>query len=87
MLRTAAAGAVVAKYMANESIGTVGVIGAGAQARYQLIALKQVRHFEEVNVCGRTPKRVSEFKVEMEKTLGVKVNVLSSPEEFIKEVI
>lgn len=82
-VRTAAAGAVVAKYMANESIGTVGVIGAGAQARYQLIALKQVRHFEEVNVCGRTPKRLSEFKVEMEKTLGVKVNVLSSPEEVV----
>ena len=82
-VRTAAAGAVVAKYMANDSIETVGVIGAGAQARYQLIALKQVRGFKEVNVCGRTPKRLSEFKVEMEKTLGVKVNILFEAEEVV----
>src|SRR5690625_1731852 len=80
-VRTAAAGAVVAKYMANETIHTVGVIGAGAQARYQLMALKQVRHFTEVNVCGRTPKRLSEFKMEMEELLDVKINILEEAEE------
>src|SRR5690625_3260093 len=80
-VRTAAAGAVAAKYMANEQIETVGVIGAGAQARYQLIALKQVRHFTEVNVCGRTPKRLSEFKMEMEELLDVKINILEEAEE------
>ena len=83
-VRTAAAGAVVAKYMANESIETVGVIGAGAQARYQLQALRQVRYFNEVNVCGRTPKRLSEFKLEMENTLGVKVNILEEAEAVVK---
>lgn len=83
-VRTAAAGAVAAKYMANESINTVGVIGAGAQARYQLMALKQVRYFKEVNVCGRTPKRLSEFKMEMEELLDVKVNVLAEAQDVVK---
>src|SRR5690625_414681 len=35
-IRTAAAGAVGADYLAKKSIHQVGVIGAGAQARYQL---------------------------------------------------
>ena len=83
-VRTAAAGAVVAKYMANEKITKVGVIGAGAQARYQLEALSKVRDFDEIFVCGRTPKRLSEFKLEMENKLGVKVNVLKEAEEVVK---
>lgn len=52
-LRTAAAGAVAAKYLARESIGTVGVIGTGAQARYQVQLLAQVRTFHTVKVWGR----------------------------------
>lgn len=83
-VRTTAAGAVVAKYMANEKITKVGVIGAGAQARYQLEALSKVRDFDEIFVCGRTPKRLSEFKLEMENKLGVKVNVLKEAEEVVK---
>src|SRR5699024_12822483 len=47
---------------------TVGVIGAGAQARYQLIALKEVRNFNKVIVAGRTKLRLQEFKQEMEET-------------------
>src|SRR5699024_12765398 len=45
-LRTAAAGGIAADYMANETLHTVGVIGAGTQARLQLKALQQVRNFE-----------------------------------------
>src|SRR5690625_2019528 len=71
-VRTEAAGAVVAKYMANEKVETVGVIGAGAQARYQLAALKEVRDFQKVNVCGRTQMRLVEFKQEIEEQLQVK---------------
>lgn len=84
-VRTAAAGAVVAKYMANDEIKNVGVIGAGAQARYQLEALSKVRDFNEIFVCGRTPKRLSEFKLEMESKLGVKVNVVKEAEEVVRQ--
>ena len=37
-----------------------------------------------MNVCGRTPKRLSEFKLEMENTLGVKVNILEEAEAVVK---
>lgn len=83
-IRTAAAGAVAAKYMAKEKVHTVGVIGAGAQARYQLMALREVRHFKEINVCGRTKKRLLEFKHEMEEKLQVKVTIKENAESVVK---
>ncbi|SHG77411.1 cyclodeaminase [Ornithinibacillus halophilus] len=82
-VRTAAAGAVAAKYMANESITTVGVIGAGAQARYQLKALREVRSFQHVLVYGPTEKRVLEFKEEMEESLGVNVYIADTPKQVV----
>jgi ornithine cyclodeaminase len=52
-LRTAAAGAVAAKHLAREVINTVGVVGAGAQARLQVQLLARVRAFQTVKVWGR----------------------------------
>lgn len=84
-VRTAAAGAVAADFLANESIEVVGVIGAGAQARYQLEALQIVRNFEDVYVYSKTKKRVLEFKEEMEEKLDVTITVKDSVEEVAKE--
>lgn len=56
-LRTAAAGALAAKYLAPRDPGIVGVIGSGTQARLQVELLGQVRSFREVRVWGRNPER------------------------------
>ncbi|TLS36151.1 cyclodeaminase [Pseudalkalibacillus caeni] len=84
-IRTAAAGAVAANYLASENARTAGVIGAGSQARYQLKALKLMRDIEQVTVYGPTEKRVREFAEEMEKDLGMKVTIASSPEQVVTE--
>ncbi|MBH8596498.1 cyclodeaminase [Thermoactinomyces sp. CICC 10523] len=84
-VRTAAAGAIAAKYLARENPDTVGVIGAGAQARYQMMALKQVRNFKRIMVYGPTQSRVEQYAKEMEEMLGVKVKIARSPEEVVKE--
>jgi len=52
-LRTAAAGALAAKYLARQQVKTVAVIGSGAQARYQMQLLPLVRNFHEARVWGR----------------------------------
>ena len=83
-LRTGAAGALAAKYLANENIKKVGVIGTGAQARAQLQALKLVRDFKTVFVFGRTGQRISEFKYEIEASLRVEVKIMETPEEVVK---
>ena len=52
-LRTGAAGALAAKYLANPSPKTVGFVGAGIQARTQLIGLQTVfRTIEEAKLSG-----------------------------------
>src|SRR6185437_61420 len=56
-LRTAAAGALAAKYLAGKQIQTVAVIGAGAQARYQMKLLSLVRPFRQARVWGRNREK------------------------------
>ena len=41
-MRTAAASAVAAKYLANKEASVLGVVGAGIQGRYHLLSLKEV---------------------------------------------
>lgn len=84
-IRTAAAGAVAANYLANDTIEVVGVIGAGAQARYQLEALKEVRDFHHVVVYSKTKKRVIAFKEEMEEKFGFSVTIKDSAEQVARE--
>ena len=52
-VRTAAAGAVAAKWLAPEKVETAGVIGTGVQARLQIEAAHLVRPFTRVLVWGR----------------------------------
>jgi ectoine utilization protein EutC len=83
-IRTAAAGAISAKYLSKERIDTVGVIGAGRQARFQLKALKLVRQFKEVLVYARSQKRAKTYAEEMTKDLGVPVKVVEIPENIVR---
>src|SRR4030065_615645 len=51
-LRTAVAGAVVAKYLAPREATAVGIVGAGGQGRMQRDRLRRGREFHEVGVWG-----------------------------------
>ena len=59
-VRTAAAGAVAAKHLARADAKTACIVGTGAQARLQLMALCLVRPIQRAMVWGRdTAKAVS----------------------------
>jgi ectoine utilization protein EutC len=83
-VRTAAAGAVAAKYLSKESIETVGVIGAGSQAKFQLRSLGLVRKFNKVLVYARSAERTQEFAVEMAAELGMEVVAVPSAETVVR---
>jgi ornithine cyclodeaminase len=70
-LRTGAAGAVAAKYLACKEISSVAVIGTGAQARYQLEMLALQRSFDEVRVWGRDPHKAQACADDMAKCRGI----------------
>lgn len=79
-VRTALAGAAASKYLAQEGPVRVGIIGTGAQARFQLRALSLVRDIEEVRVYGRREERIQAYIGEMEEELKVPVQAASIEE-------
>ncbi|HEX7063565.1 MAG TPA: cyclodeaminase [Bacillales bacterium] len=84
-VRTAAAGAITAKYLAPEKVKTAGVIGAGTQARFQMKALKQFRDFERILVYAPSNRRIDEFVAEMKEALGIEVEAVDSAEKVVRE--
>jgi ectoine utilization protein EutC len=84
-VRTAAAGAVAAKYLAPLRVETAGVVGTGLQARWQLRALRLVQEFARVLVYGRSPEAAARYTREMAEELGVPVCLAKTPEEVVRE--
>jgi ornithine cyclodeaminase len=84
-VRTGLAGAIAAKYLARQRLGTVGVIGAGGQARYQVRALKLVGDFEKVLVYNRTPERVDKYIEEMTAVLDADVLQATSIADVVRQ--
>jgi ornithine cyclodeaminase len=79
-LRTAAAGAVAAKYLARQDLRTVGILGAGIQGRMQLEYLRRVRDFEEALVWGLNEVELAAYRDDMEPQ-GFRIRTTLSAEE------
>lgn len=79
-LRTAAAGAVAAKYLAPEGIDAIGVLGTGIQAELQVQLLQSVRSCRHIVVWGRNPERASAYSDRM-RDKGFTNEAVHSPAE------
>jgi ornithine cyclodeaminase/alanine dehydrogenase-like protein (mu-crystallin family) len=66
-LRTAVAGAVVAKYLAPRRVAAVGILGAGVQGRMQLEWLGRVREFDRAVVWGVDEEELAAYRRDMER--------------------
>lgn len=80
-MRTAAAGAVAAKYLAPKKIERIGIVGTGVQARMQLEMLKNVTDCREAVVWGRDEKKREQYKAEMAGR-GFSIKAVPRPEEL-----
>jgi len=86
-MRTGAAGGIAAKYLTRKDPKVIGLVGAGAQARTQLMALLEVfKGFDEVRVCDINSKTRENFKSEMEAKYGhlCKLIAVDSVEKAVK---
>ena len=83
-VRTGAAGAVAARYLARKKIDTAGVIGSRAQARYQMMALKQVRDFRRLMIYGIIPDQVEQYVAEMTPAIGVEIVKAKDAETVVR---
>ncbi len=68
-MRTGAAGAVAARYLARKDARRVGLVGSGSQARHQVRALLEVRAIREVKVWSPHPDHASGYAAEMAASL------------------
>jgi ornithine cyclodeaminase/alanine dehydrogenase len=82
-IRTGAASAVASEKMAKAGAGKVALIGAGKQARTQVLALKAVGMLGELSVAGRDRGRLEAFCAQLAKETGVPVRAAASAEEAV----
>lgn len=84
-IRTAAAGAIAAKYLAPKDVETAAVLGTGAQARLQIIAAHQVRPFKKVIVWGRDQGRAEDCADDIAAVLKVKTEIAKEAAAAVAE--
>ncbi|GAA3482028.1 ornithine cyclodeaminase family protein [Streptomyces yanii] len=84
LFRTAAASAVATRHLGRPGAATLGLVGAGAQARAHLAALARVSDFNQVLVWSRTRATVEAF-AEHARAQGYAVKVADGPEQVVRE--
>lgn len=84
-LRTAAAGAVAARYLAPERVETAGIIGTGVQARLQAQAAHLVRPFRRVLVHGRNAGKARACAADLGALLGVEAEAVTDAAALVRD--
>jgi alanine dehydrogenase len=82
--RTAAAGAIGAKYLARADARRVALFGSAIHAESQLKAVAAVRDLTQVRVYSPTPKRRENLAEKLGAELKISVRAVSSAEEALE---
>jgi ornithine cyclodeaminase/alanine dehydrogenase len=83
-LRTGAASAVCAKYLARKDSSVVGIIGAGLQARMHLRALHHLFKLKEVRVIDIQTGTAENYSREMKTETGLNILLKRSYQEVVE---
>ena len=85
-IRTGAGGGVAADLLARKDAKTVGLFGAGVQARAQLQAVMAIRDIERVNLISRTKTSAQHLATEISAwTNAPEVNPVSNPQQVVED--
>jgi ornithine cyclodeaminase len=83
-VRTGAASGLATDLLALPAARTAAVVGTGAQAATQLLAVCAVRPVERVRVFSRDPGRVAAFIARMQPEVGAALVPAASPAEAVR---
>lgn len=84
-IRTGAGGGVAADLLARKNAKTVGLFGAGVQARAQLQAVMAVRDIACVNLISRTKTSAQQLATEISAWVDApEVNLVSTPRQVVE---
>jgi alanine dehydrogenase len=83
-LRTAAASAVAARFLAHPDSSTLAICGCGNQGRAHLRALLQVRKLRHVIAHDRDSARAQEFALEMAAECGIEITATENLADAVR---
>lgn len=83
-MRTGAATAVAAKYLAQPESRTVGILGCGVQGRTNLLALREVFGLETVYPYDIDPGMAQRYAAEMSQQTGLPVEAVTEPRRAVE---
>ncbi len=86
-MRTGAASGVATKYLAREDAASVGVFGAGVQARTQLMAVCAVRPIQRAVVYDVSAELRDRYAAEMSARLSIPVRAVDDPRACVQNDI
>jgi len=86
-MRTGAATGVGVKYLARKNSKTLGIYGAGVQARKQVVAVYWAlnQKLEKCKVFDLNEKASKEFKQELEKELEIAIEIINSGDDLLSD--
>ncbi|MSQ94577.1 MAG: ornithine cyclodeaminase family protein [Gemmataceae bacterium] len=84
-VRTGAASGIATKYLARPEASTVGIYGAGKQARTQLLAICKTRAIKHILVFSRNEETRGDFCAEMAPLCECSVEPASRPEDAARD--
>lgn len=73
------------EYLARQDASRLGVLGSGGMARTYLESISQVRNLSDVYVYSPSRDHREEYAKEMSERLGLKVQVVDSAEEAVRD--
>jgi len=85
-MRTGAAGAVASKYLAKKGAKTLGVVGAGRQAVFQIAATAGVFNLSDILVYDVNDKSIEVLSAELAK-VGIKIRKASLEEVSNQDIL
>lgn len=84
-LRTGAVSAVATDLLARRDAHNLAIIGAGAQGRGHLAAIRCVREITQVTVYDRVQEAAERYAAEMEERYSIPVHVCAGVEECVRD--
>lgn len=87
-MRTGAASGIASKYLARKDSHKLGLIGTGAQAETQILAISSILNIEEVYVYDKDKEKMKKFALKYIEKYGEKfsINPVNKPEDAVKNM-
>lgn len=82
-MRTGAATALAARYLARPESETVGILGCGVQGRTNLEGLVTLFPVKRVMAYDKTPENAQRYAADMRACFGLAVNVVDDPRQAV----